>query len=146
MCGADSLWSLPGPPLPRYGHHQQSLAWGHLPPISSPIFTRPSPVYLCAEFPFLTIIRHRSMHFLKNLLITPQGMQDLSSRPGITPTPPAVEVWSLNHCTTKEVSSHWIQSPPEIQDALILRVSTRSHLPRFCFQRRAHFQGPGVRT
>ena len=33
-------------------------------------------------------------------------MQDLSSRPGIEPVPPAVEAQSLNHCTAREV-------PPE---------------------------------
>ena len=65
--GAGSLWSLQGPPLPCFGHHQQSLAWGHFPPISSPIFTRPSPVHLCVEFPFLIFIRRRSLDFFFNL-------------------------------------------------------------------------------
>ena len=31
------------------------------------------------------------------------GMQDLRSRPGIEPVPPAVEVQSLNHWTAREV-------------------------------------------
>ena len=33
----------------------------------------------------------------------PLGMRDLSSQPGIEPAPPAVEVWSLNHWTAREV-------------------------------------------
>ena len=33
----------------------------------------------------------------------PRSMQDLSPPPGTEPVPPAVEAWSLNHWTTKEV-------------------------------------------
>ena len=33
---------------------------------------------------------------------TPRGMRDLSSRPGIEPVPPAVEVQSPNHWTARE--------------------------------------------
>ena len=36
-------------------------------------------------------------------LATPGGVWDLSSRPGIEPTLPAVEAWSLNHWTAREV-------------------------------------------
>ena len=39
------------------------------------------------------------------------GMQDLAPRPGIEPMPPALEVWSLSHWTTREV-----------QDPLLLKV------------------------
>ena len=41
----------------------------------------------------------------------------------IAPTP-LQWAWSLNHWATKEVPSHWIQIPPQIPDALILRFST----------------------
>ena len=33
-------------------------------------------------------------------------MQDISSQPGIEPKPSALEAWSLNHRTTKEVPVH----------------------------------------
>ena len=35
-------------------------------------------------------------------------MRDLSSQPGIEPTPPALEGWSLNHWTAREVSEFLI--------------------------------------
>ena len=40
------------------------------------------------------------------------SMLDLSSlRPETEPTPPALEAWCLNHCTTKEVSRiHFLQT------------------------------------
>ena len=36
-------------------------------------------------------------------LAASHGMWDLSSRPGTEPVPPAVDAWSLNHWTAKEV-------------------------------------------
>ena len=46
-------------------------------------------------------VKHLIFFFL--ILTTPHGMQDLSSLPGIRPSPSAVEVQSLNHWTAGEV-------------------------------------------
>ena len=37
------------------------------------------------------------------LMAAPRGLRDLSSLRGIKPAPPALEAWSLNHWTAKEV-------------------------------------------
>ena len=54
-------------------------------------------------------------NFIKNILLflllfyyfyflaVPQGLWYLTSQPGIKPMPPVLEVWSLNHWTTREV-------------------------------------------
>ena len=34
-------------------------------------------------------------------------MQDLVPWPGIKPMPPALEVWSLNHWTSREIPMYW---------------------------------------
>ena len=38
-----------------------------------------------------------------NVLVTPCSMWDLNSLTWIEPMSPAFEVWSLNHCTTREI-------------------------------------------
>ena len=42
----------------------------------------------------------------------PHGMWDLVPRPGIEPTPRAVEAWSLNHWTTREVPPSFFLTGP----------------------------------
>ena len=48
-------------------------------------------------------LRCKAFNFFLKILTTPHGMQDLSSLPGIRPSPSAVEVQSLNHWTAGEV-------------------------------------------
>ena len=54
------------------------------------------------NLPDATFLSHfqREIYFWSHF---PAGMQDLSPWPGIKATPPALEVWGLNHWTTKEV-------------------------------------------
>ena len=46
---------------------------------------------------------HHDYFFSKKILAAPHSVHDLSSQIRIEPAPPAVETWSLNHWTTKEV-------------------------------------------
>ena len=48
-------------------------------------------------------VMHHDYFFSKNLLAAPHSVHDLSSPIRIKPVPPAVEMWSLNHWTTREV-------------------------------------------
>ena len=65
----------------------------------------------------------------------------LSSGPGTEPTPPAVEAWRLNHCTTREVSSlggfiaeclGWDTSPqtafPDTPEWISIPTSSKWHI------------------
>ena len=52
-------------------------------------------------FPVLTRCEYIIHKFF--FLATPQSMQILVPQPGIEPMPPAVEAWSLNHWTAREV-------------------------------------------
>ena len=59
----------------------------------------------------------KSSFFKKTFLAIPWSMQDLSSRPGIEPTPPALEVWSLNRQSSRQVpecykSWFWVLAGP----------------------------------
>ena len=46
---------------------------------------------------------HSWLLFFSFFLATPRGSRRLVPRPGIEPGPPAVEAWSLNHWTSREV-------------------------------------------
>ena len=52
---------------------------------------------------FSTGVANSVLVFLFVLFWSHRGMWDLSPRPGIEPTSPALEVQSLNHWTTREV-------------------------------------------
>ena len=59
-------------------------------------------------------------HFFDSFFLTaPHGMWDLVPQPGIKPASPALEAWSLNHWTTREV--------PKFQHILTIKSHTFSH-------------------
>ena len=58
----------------------------------------------------------------------PRGTQDLSSRPGIEPAPPALEAWSLNHWTTREVPQIIFLNPSDPKNPRgLLHFAFKSH-------------------
>ena len=67
-------------------------------------FFHPDLGYKKRSFLFFVLILHFfKLKFFFNFLATSCGMRELNSPPRIKPMPPAVEAWSVNHWTTKEV-------------------------------------------
>ena len=46
--------------------------------------------------------------FIFNFLAIWHGLWDLVPWPGIKPMPPALDVWSLNHWTAREIPLYWV--------------------------------------
>ena len=58
------------------------------------------------QFVFLYFLSQDKKHHSDFFFFFGRAVQHAVPQPGIEPTPPVVEAWSLNHWTTREVPHH----------------------------------------